>query len=74
MGATSEQRDSGQNEVSQFEDEASQSQTGLAAELLSFLLHNKKWWLAPILVVLLVLGVFVFLAGSGAAPFIYTLF
>jgi hypothetical protein len=74
MGAISEQEDSGRNEIRQFEEEAGEPQTGLASELLSLLLHNKKWWLAPILVVLLLLGVLVFLAGSGAAPFVYTLF
>lgn len=44
----------------------------LAAEFWEFLRHNKKWWLLPILLVLLVFGVLIFLAGTGAAPFIYT--
>ena len=74
MGADSEKEVAGPSEIRQFEEEAGQSQPGLAAELLSFLLHNKKWWLAPILVVLLLLGFLVVLAGTGAAPFIYTLF
>lgn len=46
----------------------------LPAEFLSFLRQNKKWWLLPILFVVLILGALVFLGGSGAAPFIYTLF
>jgi hypothetical protein len=74
MDAISEEDKSGQNGVSQFEDQAGQSQAGLAAELWGFLLHNKKWWLAPILVVLLLLGILVVLVGSGAGPFLYTLF
>jgi len=41
-------------------------------ELCDFLRHNKKWWLLPILVVLLLFGVLIFLSGTGAAPFIYT--
>jgi hypothetical protein len=45
----------------------------LLAEFWQFLRHNKKWWLLPILVVLLVFGVLIFLSGTGAAPFIYTL-
>ena len=45
----------------------------LLAEFWEFLRHNKKWWLLPILIVLLVFGVLIFLAGTGAAPFIYTL-
>ena len=46
----------------------------LPAEILSFLRHNKKWWLLPILLVLLAFGVLLFLGTTGAAPFIYTLF
>jgi len=46
----------------------------LASEFLDFLKHNKKWWLLPILIVVLALGALVVLSGSGAAPFIYTLF
>jgi hypothetical protein len=46
----------------------------LPMELLDFLLHNKKWWLLPILLVLGFFGLLVIFAGSAAAPFIYTLF
>jgi hypothetical protein len=47
---------------------------GLLGETVGFLKENKKWWLAPIVASILVLGVLVLLAGSAAAPFIYTLF
>ena len=47
---------------------------GLVSEFVGFLKENKKWWLAPILVILLLFGVLIILAGTGAAPFIYTLF
>ena len=41
----------------------------------SFLMERKKWWLAPIVIVLLLLGVLIVFAESSAlAPFIYTLF
>ncbi len=44
-------------------------------EFLSFLLARKKFWLVPILVVMLGLGALLVLAqGSAVAPFIYTLF
>lgn len=42
-------------------------------ELRLFLRQNKKWWLMPILIVLILFSVLVILAGTGAAPFIYTL-
>ncbi len=57
-----------------FRRQAEQSPRGLPAEFLDFLLHNKKWWLTPIIVVLLLVGLLVIFAGTGAAPFIYTLF
>jgi len=62
------------NGKTEFDCLAEQKSPGLAKEFLDFLLHNKKWWLAPILIVLLVLGLITVLGGTGAAPFIYTLF
>ncbi len=35
---------------------------------------SKKWWLMPVVAVLLVLGLLFVLSSSVAAPFIYTLF
>jgi uncharacterized membrane protein HdeD (DUF308 family) len=46
----------------------------LASDLWMFLRENKKWWLVPMLAVLLLLGGLVALSGTAAAPFIYTLF
>jgi len=43
-------------------------------ELWGMVRHKKKYWLMPIIVVLLRLGVLVLLSGTAAAPFIYTLF
>jgi len=57
-----------------FERQASESQQGIVREFLDFLLHNKKWWLTPIILVLLLVTVLIVLSGSAAAPFIYTLF
>ncbi len=57
-----------------FLQQAGRPRASLAGELLAFLRGNKKWWLAPILISLLLLGLLVLLGGSGAAPFIYTLF
>ena len=57
-----------------FQRQAEQTPPGLISEFIDFVLHNKKWWLIPIVVSLLVLGLLVLLSGTGAAPFIYTLF
>ncbi|HEV8199414.1 MAG TPA: DUF5989 family protein [Candidatus Polarisedimenticolia bacterium] len=44
-------------------------------ELWAFMRTRKKFWLLPIVVVLLLLGVLIVLTqGSAIAPFIYTLF
>lgn len=51
------------------------SRFGLLAEFWTFMRVRKKWWLAPIVVLLLLLGLLiVFTQGSALAPFIYTLF
>ena len=48
---------------------------GFLIELLKFLHVRKKLWLAPIIIVMVLLGGLLFLAqGSVVAPFIYTLF
>lgn len=57
-----------------FVREAQQRRSGLFAELLDFLLNNKKWWLTPIILALLLVGALIFLSGTAVAPFIYTLF
>lgn len=36
--------------------------------------QTKKWWLMPIVAMLLVFGLLMALSGTAAAPFIYTLF
>ena len=54
--------------------QASGKQAGLVSEFIGFLRANKKWWLAPIIISILLLGLLVVLGGTAAAPFIYTLF
>ena len=47
----------------------------LIGDLWAFMRERKKYWMAPIVVVLLLLGgLIVFAEGSAVAPFIYTLF
>jgi hypothetical protein len=62
------------DEGAAFAQVARQQRPGFFAELIDFLRHNKKWWLTPIILVLLVMGALIFLSGTAAAPFIYTLF
>ena len=60
---------------SDFEKAAAQTESeSLLSEFWSFLAHNKKWWLLPIVIVMLLLGTLILLSGTAATPFIYTLF
>ncbi len=59
---------------SEFETQASQGDIGVVQEFMLFLRHNKKWWLTPIVIALLLIAAIAISAGTGAAPFIYTLF
>ena len=48
---------------------------GIIAEFWDFLKTRKKWWLAPIVLIMLLMGLLIVLTeGSAVAPFIYTLF
>lgn len=45
------------------------------AEFWNFLRIRKKWWLAPIIILCMLLGILIVLThGSALAPFIYTIF
>ena len=59
---------------SDFDSAASERSSSFIGEFWQFVRHNKKWWLAPIVVTLLLVAVLIFLAGSGAGPLVYTLF
>jgi hypothetical protein len=51
------------------------AKSGIVAELWAFMKVRKKWWLLPIIVMLLLVGtLLVFAQGSVLAPFIYTIF
>ena len=57
-----------------FEQLSKEKRSSILGEFWEFLKHNKKWWLLPILVILLGLGLLVLLSSSAIAPFIYPLF
>jgi len=51
------------------------SKVGILVEFWQFLRHSKKWWLTPIVAVLLMLSLLIVLTESSVlAPFIYSLF
>jgi hypothetical protein len=51
------------------------SKLSIVSEFWNFMRVRKKWWLGPIVVVMLMLSLLIVLTqGSALAPFIYTLF
>ena len=57
-----------------FSDQGHSSSYSLVREFIDFMRCNKKWWLAPVIAILLMFGALLVLSASVAAPFIYTLF
>jgi hypothetical protein len=62
------------SEDKNFEQLSKETRSSLAGEFWQFLKYNKKWWLLPIILILLVLGILVLMSSSALAPFIYPLF
>ncbi len=50
------------------------AEKSLPGEFWDYMKVRKKFWLLPIILVLLLLALFIILGGTAAAPFIYTLF
>jgi hypothetical protein len=53
---------------------ATERQGNVVTEFWYFLGQTKKWWLLPIVAILLAFGLLMALSGTAAAPFIYTIF
>jgi hypothetical protein len=64
-----------ENEPSELEKAAAQEErASLVGDFFHFLVRDMKWWLVPLLLILLGLGLLMTLSSSAVAPFIYTLF
>ena len=61
-------------EARDFEKAAAGRSGNLVGEIWCFLRDNRKWWLLPIIAVLILVGGLIVLSSSALAPFIYTLF
>ena len=60
------------NELEQAADD--EGRPNLIKDFWYFLLYNKKWWLLPILIILLGVSALMWLSTTSVAPFIYSLF
>jgi Family of unknown function (DUF5989) len=59
---------------SEFEAAGQAKNAGVLGEFVAMMKQNKKYWLSPIILALLLVGVLIILGSTSAAPFIYTLF
>ena len=66
--------DSAAPQKDEFAEAAARPQASLVGEFLHDVRTYKRWSIVPILLALALLGVFVSLATTGGAPFIYALF
>jgi hypothetical protein len=74
---TEQLHDSNDESANEFSQQAAEAPPGIVREFWEFLRDNKKWWITPIVLVLLLvsaLAILSALGGGAAAPFIYTLF
>ncbi len=58
----------------EFEQAGHEKDQSIVAEFMQFLRENKKWWMLPIIITMLLFAALAVFASTGAAPFIYTLF
>lgn len=66
--------DQGRGRPRSFEAAGDGRRPSVVEEFLHYLRESKKWWMLPILIMMLCLGVLVLLTSSPIAPFVYTLF
>jgi hypothetical protein len=57
-----------------FLEESRRPRKGFVSELVGFMMSNKRYWLVPIVLVMLLFTVLMLTSTTGVAPFIYTLF
>jgi len=58
----------------EFEAAGGEKDASVFREFIGLMKQNKKYWLIPLILILILFGVLVILGSSAAAPFIYTLF
>lgn len=62
------------NSDSNFRIQSQAKPPGVIREFGDFLVHNKRWWLTPIIVILLLMSFLIALTNTVIGPFIYALF
>jgi hypothetical protein len=60
--------------ASEFVEQAGTKRSSFLSDYLYLVKNNRKWWMLPLMGLLLGFGLLMVLASTGAAPFIYTMF
>jgi hypothetical protein len=60
--------------ASEFAQQAGTKRSSFLSDYLYLVKNNRKWWMLPLMGLLLGFGLLMVLASTGAAPFIYTMF
>lgn len=66
--------DAPEQDAASDEEYVPQGRMSIFAEFMLFMKENKAYWMAPILIVMLLLVLLAFFGSTAASPFIYTLF
>jgi hypothetical protein len=77
MSRPSEKDATRQAEAAEFEQlarKAGRTANGPLGEFWYFVNQSRKWWMLPILLMLMVVGTLLVMAGTAVGPFIYALF
>lgn len=62
------------SQAEKFTQQSTQARGSFLSEYIYLLKNNRKWWMLPLVFLLLAFGALMILSATGAAPFIYTLF
>lgn len=62
------------NEPNEFVAEGKRKRAGMFGEMLFMVRTTRKWWMMPLIALLILLGLVMLLTSTGAGPLIYTLF
>ena len=73
MGWEKEKKDNSIPEHSETIENISDNPS-IITEFWEFLRENKKFWLIPVIIVLLIMALLIFFSGTAVAPFLYTIF
>jgi len=64
--------DSKQDQENEFLKAAGEKERGLVAEFVAFMAENKMWWLTPILIVFLLVGVLLVISATPLGAWVYS--